>query len=114
MGGWGVTLGTVVLFALCFETSMPSVFSSRTVKAPIPATLRGRGVNRVRAVVVNTRLFRNARPPLTMKLNFFPDANLIVRWTRLEAMNPPAGSVWTGQIEGHDGGEATVTISGQM
>ena len=116
MSGWGFTLAGVALLACCVEvapqTAVPSVFSNRTVKDAIPTTLQGRGVKRIRAVVVNTRLFTNVRPPLTMKLNFFPDANLIVRWTRAEGMTQPPGSIWTGRIEGRDG-EAMLTIAGQ-
>jgi hypothetical protein len=87
------------------------VFTARTTAADVPAELQGRGVRRVRAVEIDLAAIQAA--PNVVHLNFFPDVNLDVGWTKSERVELPAGTVWTGTVVGSPLGQATLVISGK-
>src|SRR5262245_22527102 len=95
------------------QTKTPAAFTSPERADEPPASLKGRGVRRVRPVEVNLSLFdRSQVPGVRMQMNFFPDVNMTVVWERVEPVNQPSGFLWTGSVVGTPGGRATVVISG--
>lgn len=66
----------------------------------------------MRAVEINLDLFTGT-PPKTTQMNFFPDIDLAVEWTKVEKVERPAGVVWTGTVVGSPLGQATMAVSGQ-
>jgi hypothetical protein len=95
------------------QAKAPEVISARKVNAVPPAELQGRGVQRIRAVVLNTIMFANPRTPQSTSLSFFPGVTLVVNWTNVEKADRPAGLMWTGKIQGTPGGQASLVISGK-
>jgi hypothetical protein len=95
------------------QAKAPEVISAKEVNAAPPAELQGRGVKRVRAVVLNTGMFANPRTPQSTSLSFFPGVTLVVNWTNVEKTDRPAGLIWTGKIQGTPGGQASLVISGK-
>ena len=94
------------------QIKVPQVFSEKVIEANIPAELQRKGVRRVRPVEINLDLFAGTTP-ITMKLNFFTDAELNVEWTRVERVQGPAGMVWTGTVVGFSTGQANIVVSGR-
>src|SRR5213594_619708 len=95
------------------QAKPPKVFSVTRDNVAPPAELQGRGVKRIRPVVLYTRLFREANAPQTTNMNFFPGIDLIVNWTTVERTNPPPGLIWTGKVQGATETQATLLISGK-
>lgn len=94
------------------QVKAPPAFSTRDTTAAVPADLQGRGIRRVRAVDINLELF-NGPVPKTTLMNFFPNADLTVEWTKAEKVERPEGFVWTGTVVGSPLGQATVVVSGR-
>src|SRR3954452_20651321 len=68
-------------------------FSTKNIKAAVPAELREKGARRVRAVEINLNLFKGSAPKI-IRMNFFPDVALDVQWTSTEEVQRPYGIVW--------------------
>ena len=95
------------------QTKAPAAFSTPGRIGEPPATLKERGVRRVRPVEINLNLFdRSKALPLHIEMNFFPDVNISVQWDRVETVNQPSGFMWTGSVSGTPGGHAAIVISG--
>lgn len=113
-----IAIALFVVFAgACLPAStqgkVPQVFSPRKVTVNPPAAMQGRGVRRIRQVAVDTRRFSRAEAPHTTKMLFFPDVELVIRWSAVERVQQPAGLVWTGKVEGIAESQATLALSGK-
>ena len=108
---------TFLFSAGCLHAA-PQIKATAAFSAPErigdpPATLKERGVRRVRPVEINLNLFdRSKTPPLHIQMNFFSDVNIDVQWDHVEPVNQPSGFMWTGGVSGRPGGHATIVISG--
>ena len=102
-------LSTACMRALTQVQTQP-VFSARNTAAATPPELQGRGVRRVRAVEIDLAVIRVVQKPVRM--NFFPNVDLDVEWTKSENVQNPAGTVWTGTVVGSPLGSATLVVSG--
>src|SRR5262245_55526350 len=76
------------------QTKALPAFSTKNIKANVPAELRGRCVRRVRAVEINLNVFKGSAPKTT-RMNFFPDVNVDVNWANSEEVEKPSGIVWS-------------------
>ncbi len=92
------------------QVAVPPVFSGRSAVSEVPSDLQGRGVRRVRAVEIDLALFQAVPKPVRM--NFFPNVDLVVEWKGTEKVERPAGVVWTGTVVGFPLGQATMVVSG--
>jgi hypothetical protein len=125
-----VVLFPVLLGAGCLlavqQAKVPAAFSTKRIKANVPRSLQERGVRRVRPVAINLKLFDEAtartfmekkrgKPDLTYAtgMNFFPNVDLTVNWSRVERVQQPSGFVWTGTVAGSPAGQATMAVSGK-
>src|SRR6185503_7783783 len=102
-----ITLCVVLVGVGCVHASQakaPSAFSTKRVKTDIPPNLQGRGVARIRPVVLNLKLFnadaaqsflRKKREKAgfsqSTQMFFFPDADLTVESTGVERVGQPSG-----------------------
>jgi hypothetical protein len=93
------------------QANTSPVFSTRTIAASVPPELQGRGVRRVRAVEIDLAGIQAA--PKVVQMNFFPDVNLNVEWSKSEKVELPAGTVWTGTVVGSPLSQATLVVSGK-
>jgi len=110
------TLIPMLLLALCgcalTQVKALPAFSTKNIKADVPAELRGKGVRRVRAVEINLSLFKSSAPKTT-RMNFFPNVALDVQWTSTEEVQHPDGIVWNGKVVGSPLSQATLVVSGR-
>jgi hypothetical protein len=81
------------------QTKALPAFSTKNIKADLPAEMRVRGVHRVRAVEINLNVFKGSAPKTT-RMNFFPNVNFDVNWTGSEEVTRPFGIVWSGTVVG--------------
>ena len=95
------------------QTKAVPAFSTKNIKADVPAELRGRGVRRVRAIEINLNVFKGSVPKTT-RMNFFPNVNLDVNWADSEEVQRPSGIVWTGTVVGSPLSQATLAVSGRV
>jgi hypothetical protein len=110
-------LATTLMLAACgralTQTKALPAFSTKNIKADVPAELRVRGVRRVRAVEINLNVFKGSAPKTT-RMNFFPNVNFDVNWTGSEEVQRPYGIVWSGTVVGSPLSQATLALSGRI
>jgi predicted outer membrane repeat protein len=130
---WVVILLTAAIFALptlsllgqtSTPTPAPDVFGTAPVQAAADAntTIRSRGVIRSRTATLNraavpdTQAAAASTPLGQLRLNLFPDVNLLADQLRTEANNAiPTGYVWVGSVPGDPYSQVVLSIgSGQM
>jgi hypothetical protein len=97
--------------ALTQVKALPA-FSTKNIKAAVPAEMQGKGVKRIRAVDINLSVFNASAPKIT-KMNFFPNVVMDVEWTSTEAVQRPSGIVRNGKVVGSPLSQATLVISGR-
>jgi hypothetical protein len=95
------------------QTKALPAFSTKNIKADLPAEMRVRGVHRVRAVEINLNVFKGSAPKTT-RMNFFPNVNFDVNWTGSEEVTRPFGIVWSGTVVGSPLSQATLALSGRI
>lgn len=116
---WRVTCALGMLATAAAAGAVVRAFDNPPGRPSIPDRLRDRGVRRIRAAVVRTQLFdddaarrmRGSRQGTAQRvlMNFFPNANLTVRWGNVEISGRTIQ--WKGTVDGAPLGNATLLFN---
>jgi hypothetical protein len=125
---WVIILLTVAIFALPTlsllgqtntPTPAPDVFGASPQAAADANVTRSRGVIRARTATLNraavpdTQTAAASAPLGQLRLNLFPDVNLLADQLRTEANNAiPTGYVWVGSISGDPYSQVVLSVGG--